>query len=152
MLIFAYLRRPPTTRAWRSPLHQPAIMLTFTFDDHRLRTHGDRRSIDRRPQLCRSPTTHAWRSSFHRPAIMLTLYIFDDHRLRTHGGQYIDVNGSGKDSKSDGFFTKMVYFFFHIYVNGQKQKKLQKWAILGQSCQWCRQHQLNLLISPLFIF
>jgi len=46
-------------------------------------------------------------------------------------------------SASCGFFTKMVHFFFHIYVNGQKQTKLQKWTIPGQSCQWCRQHQLN---------
>jgi len=40
-------------------------------------------------------------------------------------------------------------FFFHIYE--QKQKKLE-WEILGQSCQWCRQHQLNLLIYLFFIF
>jgi len=29
-------------------------------------------------------------------------------------------------------FSPNGAFFFHIYVNGQKQKKLQKWAILGQ--------------------
>ena len=42
--------------------------------------------------------------------------------------------------------------FFHIYVNGQKQKKLKKWTIFAQSCQWCRQNQLNLLNYSLFIF
>ena len=38
---------------WRTPLYQPAIMLTFAY-------------------LRRPPTTHAWKSPFHRPTIMLT--------------------------------------------------------------------------------
>ena len=75
MLTFAYLRRPPTTHAWRSPFHRrrpptthawrspfhrPAVMLTFAY-------------------LRRPPSTPAWRSPFHRPAIMLTLYNFGEH-------------------------------------------------------------------------
>ena len=60
------LRRPPTTHAWRSLFHRPAIMLTlYNFGDHRLHTYGERRFVD-------------WRSCW-------PLHNFDDHRLRTHG-------------------------------------------------------------------
>ena len=60
MLTFAYLWRPPTTHAWRSPFHRPTVMLTLAY-------------------LRRPPTTPAWRSSFHRPTIKLTLYNFSEH-------------------------------------------------------------------------
>ena len=60
MLTFAYLRRPPTTHAWRSSFHRPTIMLALAY-------------------LRRAPTTPAWRSPFHRPAIMLTLYNSGEH-------------------------------------------------------------------------
>jgi len=102
MLTFAYLRRPPTTHAWRlpfrrdhvdlcirppttharrSPFHRPAIMLT--------RTPLHRPTIMLTfAYLRRPPTTHAWRSPFHRPAIMLTLHNFGDHRLYTYGERH----------------------------------------------------------------
>ena len=74
MLTFAYLRRPPTTHAWRSPLHlrRPPT------------THAWRSPFHR--QLRQPPTTHAWRSPFQRPAIMLTLYNFGESHSLTHGG------------------------------------------------------------------
>ena len=53
---------------WRTPLHQLAIMLTFTYLRRPPTTHAWTSPFHHR----RPPTTHAWRSSFHRPAVMLT--------------------------------------------------------------------------------
>ena len=56
------LRRPPTTRAWRTPLYRPTIMLAFF-------KHGDDAYL-RRP-----PTTHEWRAPLYRLAIILAFHV-----------------------------------------------------------------------------
>jgi len=90
MLTFLYLRRPPTTHAWRSPFIDQRSCWP-NFDDHRLRVHGDHRFIDRRscwPYITSAtidytPMENAassigdhvdlLRTPLHQPAILLTL-------------------------------------------------------------------------------
>jgi len=77
-----YIRRQPTTYAWRSSFHRPTIMLTlYIFDDHQLHTYRERRFIDRRS---------CW--PFHT---------FVDHRLRTHGDRRFMNRRSPKPANRD---------------------------------------------------
>ena len=80
---------------WRTPLHQPAIMLTLpsTTTDYDIvvssTTTTDYARMEIAVSFRRPPTTPAWRSPFHRPAIMLTLYNFGESHSLAHGGSFL---------------------------------------------------------------